>query len=202
MSACLQASTVNITVGSHVWVEDPQLAWINGEIVKIDGQNVHVNTTNGKKVVAKISKVFPEDTEAPPGGVDDMTKLSYLHEPGVLQNLAARYELNEIYTYTGNILIAVNPFQRLPHLYDIHMMEQYNGATLGELSPHVFAVADVAYRHSVGVSGNLDGEDVDLKQGKWENSYDPYNAELIVIREVLSWRIREELLPLISPLHN
>nr|GMC61542.1 myosin-17-like [Ipomoea batatas] len=75
-----------------------------------------------------------------------MTKLSYLHEPGVLQNLAARYELNEIYTYTGNILIAVNPFQRLPHLYDIHMMEQYNGATLGELSPHVFAVADVAYR--------------------------------------------------------
>lgn len=51
MSACLQASTVNITVGSHVWVEDPQLAWINGEIVKIDGQNVHVNTTNGKKVL-------------------------------------------------------------------------------------------------------------------------------------------------------
>lgn len=49
------------------------------------------------QVVAKISKVFPKDTEAPPGGVDDMTKLSYLHEPGVLQNLAARYELNEIY---------------------------------------------------------------------------------------------------------
>ena len=35
--------------------------------------------------------------EAPAGGVDDMTKLSYLHEPGVLQNLGARYELNEIY---------------------------------------------------------------------------------------------------------
>ena len=49
------------------------------------------------QVVASISKVFPKDTEAPPGGVDDMTKLSYLHEPGVLQNLAARYELNEIY---------------------------------------------------------------------------------------------------------
>ncbi|XP_059284070.1 myosin-17-like [Lycium ferocissimum] len=75
-----------------------------------------------------------------------MTKLSYLHEPGVLQNLATRYELNEIYTYTGNILIAVNPFQRLPHLYDTHMMEQYKGAAFGELSPHVFAVADVAYR--------------------------------------------------------
>ncbi|KAA3486140.1 myosin-17 [Gossypium australe] len=75
-----------------------------------------------------------------------MTKLSYLHEPGVLHNLAMRYELNEIYTYTGNILIAINPFQRLPHLYDTHMMEQYKGAGFGELSPHVFAVADVAYR--------------------------------------------------------
>lgn len=49
------------------------------------------------QVVTNISKAFPKDTEAPPGGVDDMTKLSYLHEPGVLQNLATRYELNEIY---------------------------------------------------------------------------------------------------------
>lgn len=140
------AAPVNIIVGSHVWVEDPTLAWIDGVVNRINGQELHVQTTDGKTVVKDIAKVFPKDTEAPPGGVDDMTKLSYLHEPGVLQNLAARYELNEIYTYTGNILIAINPFQRLPHLYDTHMMEQYKGAGFGELSPHVFAVADVAYR--------------------------------------------------------
>ncbi|KAK9032137.1 hypothetical protein V6N11_056417 [Hibiscus sabdariffa] len=140
------AAPVNIIVGSHVWVEDPKLAWIDGEVFKISGEEVHVNTTNGKTAVANISKVYPKDTEAPPGGVDDMTKLSYLHEPGVLHNLAMRYELNEIYTYTGNILIAINPFQRLPHLYDTHMMQQYKGAAFGELNPHVFAVADVAYR--------------------------------------------------------
>ncbi|KAK8463506.1 hypothetical protein SEVIR_1G372100v4 [Setaria viridis] len=75
-----------------------------------------------------------------------MTKLAYLHEPGVLQNLKSRYDMNEIYTYTGNILIAVNPFRRLPHLYDTQMMQQYKGADFGELSPHPFAVADVAYR--------------------------------------------------------
>ncbi|TYG97779.1 hypothetical protein ES288_A10G065000v1 [Gossypium darwinii] len=136
----------NIIIGSHVWVEDPGLAWIDGEVIRINGNEIHVNTAHGKTVVTNISKAFPKDTEAPPGGVDDMTKLSYLHEPGVLQNLATRYELNEIYTYTGNILIAVNPFQRLPHLYDTHMMEQYKGATFGELSPHVFAVGDAAYR--------------------------------------------------------
>ncbi|XP_020698771.1 myosin-17 isoform X2 [Dendrobium catenatum] len=140
------ATPGNIVVGTHVWVEDPVLAWIDGEVVQIKGNEIHVRTIKGKMVVANVSKVFPKDTEAPPGGVDDMTRLSYLHEPGVLQNLAARYELNEIYTYTGNILIAVNPFQRLPHLYDTHMMGQYKGAGFGELSPHVFAVADVAYR--------------------------------------------------------
>ncbi|KAK4785846.1 hypothetical protein SAY86_002535 [Trapa natans] len=137
---------VNISVGSHVWAEDPSLAWVDGEVFRINGEEVHISRTDGKMVISNISRVFPKDTEAPPGGVDDMTKLSYLHEPGVLHNLAMRYELNEIYTYTGNILIAVNPFQRLPHLYDTHMMEQYKGASFGELSPHVFAVADAAYR--------------------------------------------------------
>ncbi|XP_058085989.1 myosin-11 [Magnolia sinica] len=137
---------VNIIVGSYVWFEDPALSWIDGQVTRIDGVNAEIQVSNGKKIVANLSKFYPKDMEAPAGGVDDMTKLSYLHEPGVLQNLSTRYELNEIYTYTGNILIAINPFQRLPHLYDAHMMEQYKGAPFGELSPHVFAVADVAYR--------------------------------------------------------
>ncbi|KAK4431206.1 Myosin-11 [Sesamum alatum] len=137
---------VNIIAGSHVWVEDPEVAWIHGQVAKITGQEAEIERCDGKKVVTKLSKLYPKDTEAPAGGVDDMTKLSYLHEPGVLENLRIRYELNEIYTYTGNILIAINPFQRLPHLYNQHMMQQYKGAPFGELSPHVFAVADVAYR--------------------------------------------------------
>ncbi|XP_011002934.1 PREDICTED: myosin-11 [Populus euphratica] len=142
-------SKENIIVGSHVWVEDHELAWLYGKVSKITGQDAEIEASNGKKVTAKLSKIYPKDTEAPAGGVDDMTKLSYLHEPGVLENLKTRYELNEIYTYTGNILIAINPFQRLPHLYDGHMMQQYKGAPFGELSPHVFAVADVSYRAMV-----------------------------------------------------
>ncbi|KAH7517473.1 hypothetical protein FEM48_Zijuj09G0068600 [Ziziphus jujuba var. spinosa] len=140
------AASVSFVVGSLVWVEDPDAAWLDGEVVAVKGEEIKVLCTSGKTVVVKASNVYPKDAEAPPCGVDDMTKLAYLHEPGVLDNLRSRYDINEIYTYTGNILIAVNPFTRLPHLYDSHMMQQYKGAAFGELSPHPFAVADAAYR--------------------------------------------------------
>lgn len=72
--------------------------------------------------------------------------MSYLNEPSVLWNLKVRYQTDDIYTYTGSILIAVNPFAPMPHLYGLHMMEQYRGLNLGELSPHVYAIADESYR--------------------------------------------------------
>lgn len=80
-----------------------------------------------------------------------MTRLPYLHEPAVLDNLRARYGVDDIYTYTGSILIAVNPFAPLPHLYGGHMMAQYaahdpTADAVAPLSPHVYAVADAAYR--------------------------------------------------------
>ncbi|XP_052164068.1 myosin-17-like isoform X5 [Oryza glaberrima] len=148
------ASMLNIVIGSHVWVEDKNSAWVDGEVFRIDGKNAHVRTTKGKTVIANVSDIHPKDTEAPPDGVDDMTRLSYLHEPGVLDNLAVRYARNLIYTYTGNILIAINPFQRLPNLVDVRTMEKYKGANLGDLDPHVFAIADVSYRQMMNEGRN------------------------------------------------
>ncbi|KAL0797347.1 hypothetical protein Bca101_052521 [Brassica carinata] len=147
------AASAKVSVGSHVWVEDPDEAWIDGEVEEANTDEITVNCS-GKKVVTKVNAVYPKDPEFPELGVDDMTKLAYLHEPGLLLNLKCRYDANEIYTYTGNILIAVNPFKRLPHLYGIDTMKQYKGAPLGELTPHPFAVADSAYRKMIneGVS--------------------------------------------------
>jgi myosin-5 len=88
---------VNIIVGSHVWAEDPDDAWIDGEVVEIRGGDATIVSTDGKTIVASLASIYPKDTEAPPAGVDDMTKLAYLHEPGVLHNLACRYGINEIY---------------------------------------------------------------------------------------------------------
>jgi hypothetical protein len=53
------------------------------------------------------------------GDAQDMTKLPFLHEPGVLHNLDVRYDEDEIYTYTGSILIAVrNPDPSGPASFD------------------------------------------------------------------------------------
>lgn len=140
------ATERNIIAGMKVWVEDKELAWVDGEVIKVEKGQASVLTSKGRKVFTPFSKIHPRDLDTQPGGVDDMTKLAYLNEPNVLYNLASRYELNDIYTYTGNILIAVNPFTKLPHLYDVNMMEQYREVPFGQLNPHVFAVADASYR--------------------------------------------------------
>ncbi|PON39635.1 GPCR kinase [Trema orientale] len=138
---------MSVRKGSKVWVEDRNLAWLAAEVIDYGAKQVQLLSVSGKKILISPEKVFPRDAdEEEHGGVDDMTKLTYLNEPGVLYNLQRRYALNDIYTYTGSILIAVNPFTKLPHLYNVHMMEQYKGAPFGELSPHVFAVADASYR--------------------------------------------------------
>lgn len=54
----MQAAPVNIVVGSHVWVEDPVVAWIDGEVTRINGIEVHVNIANGKTVRAPLISYF------------------------------------------------------------------------------------------------------------------------------------------------
>ncbi|XP_019462254.1 PREDICTED: myosin-7-like isoform X13 [Lupinus angustifolius] len=143
------AGQLSFVVGSHIWIEDFDEAWKDVEILESNDQEITVSSESGTKVISKSSNIYPKDPEFPPDGVDDMTRLAYLHEPGVLQNLQVRYDVNEIYTYTGNILIAVNPFRRLPHLYANETMARYKGAGIGEHSPHPFAIADSAYRRMI-----------------------------------------------------
>lgn len=63
----------------------------------------------------------------------------------VLNTIRTRYMQRLIYTYSGIVLIAVNPFDRVA-LYDPDIVQQYSGRRRGELEPHLFAIAEDAYR--------------------------------------------------------
>ncbi|KAM8849705.1 unconventional myosin-X isoform 1-T1 [Spinachia spinachia] len=79
-------------------------------------------------------------------GVEDMSALEDLHDGAIMHNLFLRYQQRHIYTYIGSILAAVNPYQPLAGLYDAAAMETYSRHHLGEISPHIFAVANECYR--------------------------------------------------------
>ncbi|XP_056595121.1 unconventional myosin-IXAb isoform X3 [Triplophysa dalaica] len=82
----------------------------------------------------------------PPAGqyVADLCSLPDLNERILLENLRGRFRQEKIYTYVGEILIVVNPFQFLP-IYNPKYVKMYDNHRLGKLEPHIYAVADVAY---------------------------------------------------------
>ncbi|XP_036821830.1 unconventional myosin-IXb isoform X3 [Oncorhynchus mykiss] len=75
---------------------------------------------------------------------DDLCSLSTLTEDTILAALRLRFYKHNIYTYARGILVAINPFKFLP-IYNPKYVMMYNNQPLGKLSPHIFAVADVAY---------------------------------------------------------
>lgn len=88
--------------------------------------------------------VFPADDVDNPH-VADNCALMYLNEASLLHNLRKRFELDYIYTYTANILLAVNPYKQLG-IYDQASIDRYRGKSLGVEPPHIFAIGAQAGR--------------------------------------------------------
>uniref|UniRef100_A0A668A9N9 Myosin IXA n=1 Tax=Myripristis murdjan TaxID=586833 RepID=A0A668A9N9_9TELE len=80
----------------------------------------------------------------PQGDHADLCRLPELNERSLLDNLRSRFRQEKIYTYVGSILIVINPFKFLP-IYNPKYVKIYDNHSLGELEPHIYAVADVAY---------------------------------------------------------
>uniref|UniRef100_A0A8D0C611 non-specific serine/threonine protein kinase n=1 Tax=Salvator merianae TaxID=96440 RepID=A0A8D0C611_SALMN len=87
------------------------------------------------------------------GEVDDLATLEVLDENTVAEQLQKSYARGQIYTYVGDILIAVNPFRNLD-LYATKHSRLYIGAKRTANPPHIFAVADIAYQSMVTYSSD------------------------------------------------
>ncbi|KAF1383643.1 hypothetical protein PFLUV_G00133990 [Perca fluviatilis] len=77
---------------------------------------------------------------------DDLCNLQTVTEKNILEALRQRFYKLKIYTYASNILIAINPNTFLPLYYNPKYVKLYENQPLGKLSPHIFAIADVAFR--------------------------------------------------------
>mmetsp|Transcript_23951 Transcript_23951/g.40175 ORF Transcript_23951/g.40175 Transcript_23951/m.40175 type:complete len:917 (-) Transcript_23951:420-3170(-) len=101
-------------------------------------------------------KINPSDDKwfnPPRIGYEDMTTMENMTLDGVLANLKDRYVEDLIYTYTSSILVAINPYKRLP-IYTPKHVKKYKGVRLGKLPPHVFAIAETAYSQMINMDKN------------------------------------------------
>ncbi|XP_022527923.2 unconventional myosin-VIIb [Astyanax mexicanus] len=137
---------VVLSKGDYVWVDSSIGVPIGARVKVTDGEELRLLDDEGKELRvsevqrASIRHMHPTSVE----GVDDMIKLGDLTEAGVLRNLLVRHKQGIIYTYIGSVLVAVNPYQLLP-IYTAEQVRLYHGRKLGELPPHVFAIADKCY---------------------------------------------------------
>uniref|UniRef100_A0A4W6D7S1 Unconventional myosin-VI n=1 Tax=Lates calcarifer TaxID=8187 RepID=A0A4W6D7S1_LATCA len=133
--------------GKPVWAPHPTDGFQLGMIVDIgaDALTIEPLSQRGKTFLAPMSQVFPAEDDVNKH-VDDNCSLMYLNEATLLNNVRVRYNKDHIYTYVANILIAVNPYYDIPKLYGPEAIKSYQGKSLGTLPPHVYAIADKAYR--------------------------------------------------------
>ncbi|VDK27945.1 unnamed protein product [Anisakis simplex] len=116
---------------------------------------------------------------------EDMSNLTFLNDASVLHNLRARYGCMLIYTYSGLFCVVINPYKRLP-IYTDSVARMFMNKRKTEMPPHLFAVADEAYRNMLQDHENqsmlITGES---GAGKTENTKKVSACVCTILSEVL-----------------
>ena len=143
--------------GDLVWF-DPGVGYVlPGEVVEFH-RAAQVITVQA--VINNITKTFTLNNlssvksreDLGQNGVEDMITLADLNEASVLWNLRIRYDNQNIYTFIGTLLVAVNPW-RMFDIYGLDNVNRYDGQILGTLPPHLFALGAAAYNRLLTKNG-------------------------------------------------
>ena len=141
--------------------------WVPGIVKAKEDRSYTVVTTSGSVIQValsddeRIQAMNKQKTVA----IDDMIHLTFLNEPEILHCLELRYDHNLIYTYTGPILIAINPFKVL-EIYNQQVLDMYRNYGILQaqgllesigihaLPPHLYSIADQLYHKMYAVLSN------------------------------------------------
>lgn len=138
--------------GTEIWIKHEEEVWIQAEIVTSNDKEIIVKTyedPNSRIVLAPHEPIFLRTSDVFTSEglsvLDDLCQLTHLHEPAVLSSLQNRFDIDKIYTFTGPILIALNPFKGIPGLYDEDVLKSFM-TTKPSTKPHVFNTSNSTYR--------------------------------------------------------
>ncbi|KAJ3833808.1 P-loop containing nucleoside triphosphate hydrolase protein [Lentinula raphanica] len=157
--------------GTKVWLEDKEHGWIRGQVVSCSSSSledglldlVFVDERGKELTMSATLKEIARNAARNPkkhlpqlsnddiyDNVDDLIKLPHLNEPSILHVIRNRYESHkELYTYSGIVLVAINPFTDVP-IYGQEVIQTYAQTAEKkrnelDLSPHLFTIAEEAY---------------------------------------------------------
>lgn len=119
------------------------------ETVKAPSKTVFSAQTLNDSVDGEIRSFLTDEDQL--HTYDDLTKVNPVTPTTVLKCLQARYSVKVFYTHAGCTLVALNPFQPIPYLYSLDVMKEYHCTPQPQESkPHIFIVAEEAYRNVKG----------------------------------------------------
>ncbi|KAG7459399.1 hypothetical protein MATL_G00210340 [Megalops atlanticus] len=140
------ASQADWTAKKLVWIPSERHGFEAASIKEEHGDEVVVELADGSRKLTvnkdDIQKMNPPKFSK----VEDMAELTCLNEASVLHNLRERYFSGLIYTYSGLFCVVVNPYKMLP-IYSEKIIEMYKGKKRHEVPPHIYSIADNAYRN-------------------------------------------------------
>ena len=154
--------------GSLVWIPCPKEVWRPGVVSRVDDSQISVKVSNvvdeltleevSEEVVFKLPlevgsnmaggqlhiRAAEQLSDCGVVTPDDLCELTHLHQPSILHAINSRFDLDKIYTFTGPILIAVNPYRTLEGFYSMEMIQKFRLKSNSDI-PHVFSVTNKAY---------------------------------------------------------
>jgi myosin V len=125
---------------NEVWVYENN-DWIKGEVIEQLNDSIKLKINDdlfiyyNYEICNNIENIEEKN---------NLVDIPNLNEPEILNAVHKRYNKDIIYTYTGKILIAVNPFKNL-NLFSKEIINKYKLNSLSE--PHIYQITDKAYNN-------------------------------------------------------